>query len=282
MAWHYATYLDAIVAAGKAEYNLPMFTNAALIRPNYQPGQYNSGGPLPHSADIYRAGSPRLDFISPDIYFSNFAYWAGRYQREGNPVFVPETYGGEAGAANAFYAFGQLDAIGFSPFGIDHFRGSQTPGPSPLASAYATLDHLAPLILQKQGSDQLGAIVLEGSDQRFGKIPFGGYNITVNWSGAPSIPGAANVPEPNRRIGAIFIQTAPDEFIIAGSGQATVSFAPATAGPPTAGIASIDEEVLLNGKWTWQRRLNGDENGQGQVLRLGSPATVYKVRLYRY
>ena len=96
MAWHYATYIDALVVAGKAEYNLPMFTNAALIRPNYMPGQYNSGGPLPHSMDVYRAGAPHMDFISPDIYFTNFAYWAGRYRREGNPVFVPETYGGAA------------------------------------------------------------------------------------------------------------------------------------------------------------------------------------------
>ncbi|MDR2497757.1 MAG: DUF5597 domain-containing protein [Tannerellaceae bacterium] len=92
----------------------------------------------------------------------------------------------------------------------------------------------------------------------------------------------ATAPEPNRRTGLLFIQTGTDEFLIAGSGQATLSFAPATEGPPVAGIASIDEEVLQGGKWTWQRRLNGDENGQGQVLRLGSAAAVYRVRLYRY
>ena len=51
MAWHYATYIEHVAAAGKAEYPLPMFANAALIRPNYEPGQYNSGGPLPHSMD---------------------------------------------------------------------------------------------------------------------------------------------------------------------------------------------------------------------------------------
>jgi Domain of unknown function (DUF5597) len=53
-----------------------------------------------------------------------------------------------------------------------------------------------------------------------------------------------------------------------------------------AGIASIDEEVLVDGKWIVQRRLNGDENGHGQVLRLNSEESkktvVYKVRLYRY
>src|SRR6202046_1948152 len=49
MAWHYATYIEYVTAAGKAEYPLPMYANAALIRPHYEPGQYNSGGPLPHS-----------------------------------------------------------------------------------------------------------------------------------------------------------------------------------------------------------------------------------------
>jgi beta-galactosidase GanA len=274
MAWHYSTYLEAIVQAGKKEHNIPMFTNAALIRPNYMPGQYNSGGPLPHSKDIYAAGSPGLDFISPDIYFSNFAYWAGRYHYDGNPVFVPETFSGVEGAANAYYVFGQLDAIGFSPFGIDRAPGSAPVTHTPLSDAYAVLDHLSEKILQKQGGDQLSGIVLEGSEQRAGKISFGEYDITVNWAG---MPGAQ---EANRRIGILFIQEGPDEFIIAGSGSATVSFSSGTN--LTAGIAGIDEEVLIDGQWLPQRRLNGDENGQGQVLRINSGAVIYKVRLYKY
>jgi len=287
MAWYYATYLEAIVAAGKAEYDIPMFTNAALIRPNYLPGQYNSGGPLPHSKDIYRAGAPHIDFISPDIYFQNFAYWGDRYNSDGNPLFVPETYGSEAGAGNAYYAFGQLDAIGFSPFGIDHFYGPPA-GPgggatqNPLAAAYSTLDHLSQKIVEKQGTDKLSGIVLEGSDQRSGRISFGGYDISVSWASQPQMQNSqGNAMAGNQRVGILFLQEGEDEFLIAGSGSATLSFAP-SSGNQTGGIVSIDEEVLVNGKWIWQRRLNGDENGQGQVLRLGSAAVVYKVKLYKY
>lgn len=69
MAWHYARYIGKVAEAGKAEYALPMFVNAALIRPGYAPGQYNSGGPLPHSMDIWKAAAPQLDFLAPDIYF---------------------------------------------------------------------------------------------------------------------------------------------------------------------------------------------------------------------
>ena len=278
MAWHYAAYIEVITAAGKAEYNIPMFTNAALIRPNYLPGQYNSGGPLPHSMDLYRVGAPNIDFISPDIYFANFAYWAERYNREGNPLFVPETAGGSIGAANAYYAFGQQSAIGFSPFGIESrmiMPGAGANAIDPLVNTYAVLEHLAPEIAQKQGNnEQMAAIVLEGREQRNGRIEFGGYIITVNWSGNT---------ETNNRIGIMFIKTGEDEFLIAGSGDASLSFAPAVEGNFSAGIAAIDEEVLFNGNWIWQRRLNGDQNGQGQVLNIpSSQAVVYKLRLYKY
>ena len=58
MAWHFARYTDRVAAAGKTEYPLPMYVNAALIRPNYKPGQYASAGPLPHLMDVWRAGRP--------------------------------------------------------------------------------------------------------------------------------------------------------------------------------------------------------------------------------
>src|SRR4029077_14820707 len=47
-AWQFANYVEQVAAAGKRQYPLPMFTNAALIRPGYVPGQYPSAGPLPH------------------------------------------------------------------------------------------------------------------------------------------------------------------------------------------------------------------------------------------
>ena len=80
MAWHFARYTEAVAAAGKKEYPLPMFVNAALIRPGHQPGQYPSAGPLPHLIDVWRAGAPAIDFLAPDIYFPNFVEWARRYR----------------------------------------------------------------------------------------------------------------------------------------------------------------------------------------------------------
>ncbi len=48
MAWHFARYHERVASAGKRELPLPMFANAALIRPGYLPGRYVSAGPLPH------------------------------------------------------------------------------------------------------------------------------------------------------------------------------------------------------------------------------------------
>jgi hypothetical protein len=282
MAWQYARYINKVTAAGKAEYALPMFANAALIRPNYQPGQYNSGGPLPHSLDLWRAGAPALDFFSPDIYFDNFAEWAQRYHRGGNPLFVPEAIGGATGAANVFYAIGQLQAIGFSPFAIDGVQNANPrektdEGNATLSASYAVLGQLAPLILEKQSEGKIATVLLEGESQRAGRTSLGSYTFN-----ADRAVGADRA----ERGAATFLQVGPEEYIVCGSGNLTITVSPSSGspGPAIAGIASIDEEVLQEGQWSRRRRLNGDENGQGRVLRLESSLTprILRVKLYRY
>jgi hypothetical protein len=288
MAWQYATYIEHITAAGKAEYPLPMYANAALIRPNYQPGQYNSGGPLPHSMDVWRAGAPSVDFLSPDIYFNEFVEWAGKYTRPGNPLFIPEAQGGVTGAANILYAVGREAAIGFSAFGVDDqgntpldLVGITNPAEhvdsSALGSMYLTLSRLEALLLKGQETGGLSAALVEGDAQRAARASVGAYTANVVRVG-PAASGA--------RVGALFLQTGADEFLVVGSGDAMVTFSADTPGPPIVGIVSIDEEYFENGTWTPRRRLNGDENSQGQALRLHASdvaeGRIYRVRLYRY
>jgi beta-galactosidase GanA len=287
MAWQYGTYIDRVAAAGKAEYPLPMYTNAALIRPNYEPGQYNSGGPLPHSLDIWRAAGQALDFFSPDIYFNEFAQWAGDYTRPGNPLFIPEAQGGVVGAANALYAYGQLAAIGFSPFGIDDqgnapldLAGITTPGARPdtgaIRDVYLDLERLTPMILEKQQNGGISAALMEGEAQRGARLRAGDYIANITRGGGPA----------TSRIGVMFLQTGPDEFLVTGAGDAQISFTTDKPGLPIVGIDSIDEEYYQNGAWVPRRRMNGDENSQGQSLRLNANdlamGRIYRVKLYRY
>lgn len=274
MAWHYALYIGKVAEAGKAEYALPMYANAALIRPDYAPGQYNSGGPLPHSMDLWRVGAPQLDFAAPDIYFE-FQKWSSAYDRPENPLFVPEAAGGAQGAANAFFAIGQHNALGFSPFGID---GESS---KPLEQSYEALSELAPLILENQGKGKVAAALLEDLTPSQ-KIRLGDYTLNVSGGARPAGAdgrGAAAMPAPH----AIFIATGPEEIYMAGSGV-TVTIAPNTPGPPLVGLGTVEEGHFADGKWTPGRVLAGDDTGQGNNISLtgGRAGSILRVTLYRY
>ena len=148
-AWHYARFAEALVKAGKARYDMPMYVNAALNRTGRKPGEYPSGGPLPHLLDVWKAGAPSLDFLAPDIYFPNFAQLAARFNRADNLLFIPEANNATniQGPANAFFSFGELDSFGFSPFSIESLGDA----PNALSRRYEVLGQLTPLILENRG-----------------------------------------------------------------------------------------------------------------------------------
>src|SRR5208283_1903668 len=111
MAWNYARYIGRVAEAGKAEYPIPMFVNAALHRTSSiadavakgnESGRtgrsFAIGGPMDDLMDVWRAGAPRIDMLSPDAY-GGFVEFCAKYARSGNPLFVPESRGGSEGAA---------------------------------------------------------------------------------------------------------------------------------------------------------------------------------------
>jgi beta-galactosidase GanA len=279
MAWHYARYVNRIAELGKAKYPLPMYVNAALIRPNYKPGQYPSGGPLPHLIDIWRAGAPQIDFLSPDIYFPNFGEWCQKYHQSGNPLFIPEASKGDESAANVFYAMGQHDAMGFCPFSIESIRDPEN---ERLPKSYEVLSQLAPQILENQGKGTMAGVLLD-KDKPTQQVHLGNYTLNVahdyTWSWSPGYRESGHWP----RVGGIIISVGTDdEYVIAGSGL-IVTFAPNTPGDPIAGIVSIDEGTYMNGRWIAGRRMNGDQSHQGRHLRLPYDSFgIQRIKLYRY
>jgi beta-galactosidase GanA len=279
MAWHFARYTNRVAEAGKAEYPLPLFVNAALIRPGHQPGQYPSAGPLPHLMDIWRAGAPQIDFLSPDIYFQNFAEWCRKYHRSGNPLFIPEAILGPASAVNAFYAVGQHDAIGFCPFSIE---SATEPTRSLLASSYDLLAQLAPLILAHQGKNELAGFLPEGPEQRAPQqARLGGYTLNVTYE-RPALAATQGAQASDAVSGGLAIAVGPDEFIFAGTGL-VVTFEAHTAGSPLVGILSVQEGKYVSGQWQTGRWLNGDQTHQGRYLRLPSGRfDLQRIKLYRY
>jgi hypothetical protein len=275
MAWHFARYANYVAQAGKKEYPLPMYVNAALIRPNYKPGQYPSAGPLPHLMDVWRAAAPQIDFLAPDIYFPDFAGWLGKYDRGGNAVFVPEVDRHQS-VANAFYAMARHNAMGYNPFSIESV---DDPAHSQIAGGYEVLRQLTPLILKHQGTGTMAGFLLDGPAQT-ANITLGGYSFTVKheWTWPYSSRTGSDTP----RCGGMIIMTAKDEFYVAGSGV-VVTFESLDGDGAIAGIAAMDEGAFVGGKWVAGRRMNGDQDHQGRHMYLpGGEYGIQKVRLYTY
>jgi hypothetical protein len=220
MAWQYASYIDAVVHAGKTEYALPMYVNAQLPAPQERAGEYPSGGPHPYYFEVWRAVAPSIDFYSPDIYWPNFEYWLQRYQIPGNPVFVPEARL-ESAPYNALYAYGQARAFGFSPFAIN----SLTPPPKvddprpAMVEGYELLDSIHDLLPPAQSAGLTRGLVLHTTTPRPTQtIALGGYLFEAALS--RSWPARTIIAEDGAML---ILQSSPGEFYVLGMGL-TVSF----------------------------------------------------------
>jgi hypothetical protein len=275
MAWNYARYIQAVAQAGKRAYPIPMYVNAQLPAPGERAGEYPSGGPHPFYLDVYRAAAPALDFYSPDIYWPEFAYWVDRYRQPNNPIFIPEARL-DAAAGNALYAFGEARAFGFSPFDVDSLHTE----PKPLiAQTYQELASITDLVLdaQQRGTSR-GLVLHKNSPRATQTVALGGFLFTAAL--ARSWPEHALLTDDGAML---VLQSAPNEFLIAGSGL-TVNFA---RDPDTdnkiAGIESIEEVTHNEGAWQVARRLNGDQSNQGrQLLMATTQVRLYRVRLYAH
>jgi beta-galactosidase GanA len=270
MAWNYARYIDKVTLAGKDQYSLPMFVNTWLRQPEHTMGQWLHGGPLPYAFDMWFAGAPHLDFLTPDIYAPNFSEWCQRYTRRGNPLFIPETLPTTIGAQNIFYAIGQHDAIGTSPFAVDSIEQPET---APLSQTYASLKQLTPLILEHQGRNAIVGVLVD-SEHPVLTRQIEQYELSImldNMWGLTAESGYG-----------LIIALSPDTFVGVGSGF-SVSFKPTTSGPALAGLSAVDEGTYEAGKWLSGRRLNGDETDQGRKWRF-SPLgiSIQRCTVYRY
>lgn len=290
MAWNYARYMNAVAEAGKREYDIPMYVNAWLVQPrDMNPGDYPSGGPQAHMHEIWRAAAPSIDLLCPDIYVPEFTEVTAEYARVGGPLFVPESFDGATGAANAFYAIGAHAGLGYSPFAIDRLAEGSGFETSPMTAAYEVLGQLAPAILEHQSKGTIAAVSLDKKrpEQR---IQLGGYTLTTGLihdffgfsEDKPDVPAYG-----------IFMATGPDEFLMAGD-NLQISFTPTTPGPPIASVALQEAGRFENGKWVVTRLLGGDdsvlrydfakvaeEGISGSGVRLHLPV-IQKVKLYRY
>jgi beta-galactosidase GanA len=285
-AWAVATYVGKVAAAGKAAYPLPLYANAALrdpIKPG-APGSYEAGGPTDNVIPIWKAVAPAIDIVSPDIYMNDPAAYLkvlDLYRRDDNPLFVPET-SGSASVARFFFSALGLQAIGFSPFGLDYSNTPSVPATAPAAAPVAgpvtatgPQDQFSPTA---QNYRLIGPMMRDIARLNFaGKLqtaveekgtptntlPFGPWNAVVTYGGGRNNRAPAGNPEPAGR--ALVAQLGENQFLVAGY-YCQIDFRPAVAGKQRQ-FMRVDEGTYENGVFKFIRILNGDETDWGLNLR---------------
>lgn len=305
MAAAYARYVERLAREARKITDVPLYVNAAMNSRGRKPGQYPSAGPLAHLMDIWKHFAPTVDLMAPDLYDSGFKGWTAQYAVDGNPLFIPEIRRDENCGAKAFYAFGEKDALGFSPFSIE-----DSPSDTRLKDAYGCLDQLTPYILRYRGTGDMSGVLFDQVDRDTTFVSDGvrlhaAHFFTLPWDSRAT--DGSVWPEG----GGIIIRIAPMDYIVAGTGIVvtfdrpdsataeqqlgedgfllTGSSASATAGQPDSaksriGILSCDQvTVAPSGEMEYVRRLNGDQDHQGRHVRIGvDDFQILHVRLYEY
>ena len=317
MALSYARYVEHLAKAARDIHDMPLYVNAAMNSRGRRPGEYPSAGPLAHLIDFWHEGAPSIDLLAPDIYDTGFKSWCAQYAmplrpQDGgeikNRLFIPESRCCENSGVRALYAFGEHQALGFSPFAIDQASTKETES---VTKAYALLRQLSN---GKLVNSKLSWGLLFDQEDRERIIDDNGvmmtcrHYFTLPWD--PRATDGSTWPEG----GAMLIRLGKFDYLLAGSGvvidfktptekqqeqQKTLGedgFAEASGNNSKLkvqstkfkgsrlGLLSVDEVSISNdGTMQYLRRHNGDQTHQGRHARIGVDEwKILHIKLYEY
>ena len=314
MAYHYACYVEQLALAARSIHDMPLFVNAAMNSRGRKPGDYPSAGPLAYLIDFWNAGAPSIDFLAPDIYDTGFRMWAGRYAIPARPqdggvvrnrLFIPETRCCRDCGVRAMYAFGEHDALGFSPFAIDQASADETDN---ITKAYNLLRQVSNL-KPADRKNSWGLLFDQEDTERIiddeGTVMTCRHYYTLPWD--PRATDGTQWPEG----GAMLIKVGRYDYLLAGCGV-VVDFKTRTekeqeqnktlgedgfaqSGTDSdartdrfrgkrLGLLSVDEvQIAPDGQLIYLRRENGDQSHQGRHARIGTDDwKILHIKLYEY
>lgn len=309
--WTYATYVEQIAKAGRAIYDLPMYVNVALDSRDRKPGQYPSGGPLAQLIDLWHCGAPSIDVLGVDIYDNGIRSWLSKYHLPNNPLFVPEIRLEDKDAMYALYSFGHHDAMGFCPFSIEDYPlfadakdndmngmdlsqddqlnaySSGQSSLSPLVASYKILRQAEPLILERQGTDDMDAVLIDNEQREAEIITPDGIRLTIKHSYSLGWePGSKEAEWPEAAC--IILRLGSEDYLAIGSGVVITctdakSGVAWKKGDARIGLAKCESVIISDGKMHVRRHLNGDQTHQGRHVRIPvGEFDIQHFRLYRY
>ena len=314
MAWHYACYVEHLAQAARRIHDMPLYVNAAMNSRGRKPGEYPSAGPLAHLADIWKAGAPSIDILAPDIYDTGFKSWASQYAmplrpQDGgkvkNRLFIPESRCCENSGVRALYAFGEHQALGFSPFAIDQASPKETESVTQAYNLFSQVFNVKP-------QNTWGMLFDQDDKERViedeGVLMTCRHYFTLPWD--PRATDGSTWPEG----GAMLIRLGKFDYLLAGSGV-VIDFKTRTekqqeqqkilgedgfaeAGNKTLnfksqtskftgsrlGLLSVDEVTIDHqGQMQFLRRHNGDQSHQGRHARISvGDWKLLHIQLYEY
>ena len=303
MAYHYACYVEHLAQAARQTLpQMPLYVNAAMNSRGRRPGEYPSAGPLAHLIDLWHCGAPSVDLLAPDIYDTGFKQWAAQYALPNNRLFIPESRCCQNSGVRALYAFGEHQALGFSPFAIDQAKPEET---ETVTRTYDLLRQLAGIKYEASfgllfDQEDRERIIQDGDLMLTCR-----HYFTLPWDARAS--DGTTWPEG----GAIVVRLNRHEYLIAGSGivvsfatksekeqeqQKTLgedgfaeqgtgqhSAAPARFRGSRIGIGSVDEVSIDADGIHRLRRHNGDQDHQGRHARIAvGDWKILHVSLYEY
>ncbi len=318
MALSYARYVEHLAKAARAIHDMPLYVNAAMNSRGRRPGEYPSAGPLAHLIDFWKEGAPSIDLLAPDIYDTGFKSWAAQYAMPRRPqdggkvrnhLFIPESRCCENSGVRALYAFGEHQALGFSPFAIDQASSKDTES---VTEAYNLLRQVFRLPSWGRGRTASYGLLFDQEDRERiiddeGVVMTCRHFFTLPWD--PRATDGSTWPEG----GAMLIRLGKFDYLLAGNGV-VVDFKTrsekeqaeqrqlgedgfAEAGGSTSrqpsdnrfkgkrlGLLSVDEvSISADGTMQYLRRHNGDQTHQGRHARIGvGEWKVLHVKLYEY
>ena len=330
MALSYARYVEHLAKAAREIHDMPLYVNAAMNSRGRRPGEYPSAGPLAHLIDFWHEGAPSIDLLAPDIYDTGFKSWCAQYAmplrpQDGerstsgrllptgrknvkNRLFIPESRCCENSGVRALYAFGEHQAIGFSPFAIDQASPKETES---VSRAYSLLRQVFKLPSSGGGGGGSWGLLFDQTDRERiindnNVVVTCRHYFTLPWD--PRATDGTIWPEG----GAMLIRLGKFDYLLAGSGVVIDFKTPtekqqeqqktlgedgfAEAGGNTSqktnkhfngkrlGLLSVDEVAIADdGSMQYLRRHNGDQTHQGRHARIGvGEWKVLHIKLYEY
>ena len=330
MALSYARYVEHLAKAAREIHDMPLYVNAAMNSRGRRPGEYPSAGPLAHLIDFWHEGAPSIDLLAPDIYDTGFKSWCAQYAmplrpQDGerstsgrllptgrknvkNRLFIPESRCCENSGVRALYAFGEHQAIGFSPFAIDQASPKETES---VSRAYSLLRQVFKLPSYGGGGGGSWGLLFDQTDRERiinddNVVMTCRHYFTLPWD--PRATDGTTWPEG----GAMLIRLGKYDYLLAGSGVVIDFKTPtekqqeqqktlgedgfAEAGGNTSqkankrfsgkrlGLLSVDEvSIADDGTMQYLRRHNGDQTHQGRHARIGvGEWKVLHIKLYEY